>query len=127
MKIANADKLKKHFESVVDVKLFTVPNILTIIDTFSVEVQEGDKYTFRQEDDKQIIITNLSEQERQRDVSQKTGEWLYPYADHVVHGRRVGKSTKECSVCGMQFENNLPWDAKYCPNCGSLNVGGAEP
>ena len=35
MKIANADKLKKHFESVVDVHLFTVPTILTIIDTFS--------------------------------------------------------------------------------------------
>ena len=37
MKIANADKLKKHFESVVDVHLFTVPTILTIIDTFSSE------------------------------------------------------------------------------------------
>lgn len=35
MKIANADKLKKHFESVVDVHLFTVPTIQTIIDTFS--------------------------------------------------------------------------------------------
>ena len=42
MKIANADKLKKHFENVVDVKLFTVPNILTIIDTFSSEVDEHD-------------------------------------------------------------------------------------
>lgn len=41
MKIANADKLKKHFESVVDVHLFTVPTILTIIDTFSSEVPEG--------------------------------------------------------------------------------------
>lgn len=42
MKIANADKLKKHFESVVDVHLFTVPTILTIIDTFSSEVDEND-------------------------------------------------------------------------------------
>lgn len=42
MKIANADKLKQHFENVVDVKLFTVPNILTIIDTFSSEVDEND-------------------------------------------------------------------------------------
>ena len=42
MKIANADKLKKHFENVVDVKLFTVANILTIIDTFSSEVNEED-------------------------------------------------------------------------------------
>ena len=42
MKIANADKLKKHFENVVDVKLFTVPNILTIINTFSSEVDDND-------------------------------------------------------------------------------------
>ena len=42
MKIANADKLKKHFENVVDVKLFTVPEICTIIDTFSSEVDEND-------------------------------------------------------------------------------------
>lgn len=42
MKIANADKLIHHFENVVDVKLFTVPNILTIIDTFSSEIDEND-------------------------------------------------------------------------------------
>ena len=40
MKIANADKLKHHFEHVVMVKLFTVPEILTIIDTFSEEIPE---------------------------------------------------------------------------------------
>ena len=42
MRIANADKLKDHFEHVVMVKLFTVPEILTIIDTFSSEVDEND-------------------------------------------------------------------------------------
>ena len=41
MKIANADKLKYHFEHVVMVKNFTVPEILTIIDTFSEEISEG--------------------------------------------------------------------------------------
>lgn len=41
MKIANADKLKYHFEHVVMVKNFTVPEILTIIDTFSEEIPEG--------------------------------------------------------------------------------------
>ena len=41
MRIANADKLKEHFEHVVMVKLFTVPEITTIIDTFSSEVPEG--------------------------------------------------------------------------------------
>ena len=40
MKIADADRLKKHFENVVDVKLFTVHNILTIIETFSIEIPE---------------------------------------------------------------------------------------
>lgn len=43
MKIANADKLKEHFEHVVMVKNFTVPEILTIIDTFSVEINEDSK------------------------------------------------------------------------------------
>ena len=41
MKIANADKLKQHFENVVDVKLFTVPEICTIINTFSTEVPDN--------------------------------------------------------------------------------------
>lgn len=40
MKIVRADKLKHHFEHVVDVKLFTVPNILTIIETFTEEVPD---------------------------------------------------------------------------------------
>lgn len=40
MKIANADKLIHHFENVVDVKLFTPAQICTIIDTFSVEINE---------------------------------------------------------------------------------------
>ena len=43
MRIANADKLKEHFEHVVMVKNFTVPEILTIIDTFSVEINEDSK------------------------------------------------------------------------------------
>lgn len=42
MKIANADKLKKHFENVVDVKLFTAAEICTIIDSFSIEVPDSD-------------------------------------------------------------------------------------
>lgn len=38
MKIVRADKLKHHFENVVDVKLFTPAEICTIIDTFTEEV-----------------------------------------------------------------------------------------
>lgn len=45
MKIANADKLIHHFETVVDVKLFTVPEIVTIIKTFSIEVPEDKAIT----------------------------------------------------------------------------------
>ena len=41
MKITNADKLIHHFENTVDVKLFTVPEIVTIIKSFSVEIPEG--------------------------------------------------------------------------------------
>ena len=41
MLITNGDRLKHHFENVVDVKLFTVPQILTIIDSFSMEIPEG--------------------------------------------------------------------------------------
>ena len=41
MKIANAEKLKEHFENVVDVHLSTVPEILTIIETFTREIPDG--------------------------------------------------------------------------------------
>lgn len=39
MKIANADKLIHHFEHTVMVKTFTVPEIVTIIESFSVETK----------------------------------------------------------------------------------------
>ena len=41
MKIANTDRLIHHFESCVDVKLFTIPEIVTIVKSFSVEIPEG--------------------------------------------------------------------------------------
>lgn len=40
MRVCNAETLKKHFENLVDVKLFTPANIITIIDTFSVEIPD---------------------------------------------------------------------------------------
>lgn len=63
MKIANADKLKHHFEHVVMVKHFTVPEILTIINTFSVEIPEGHELIFHQEGN-EIIITDLNEKRK---------------------------------------------------------------
>ena len=41
MKIVNYEKMKKHFENVVDVKLFTVPNILTIMETFTEDLPDA--------------------------------------------------------------------------------------
>lgn len=45
------------------------------------------------------------------------GEWLYPYYD---------KRYKKCSECGKEFSVNLPWNAKYCPNCGANNERRSE-
>lgn len=64
MKIVNADKLIKHFENVVDVHLFTVPNILTIIDTFSVEVPDGTKIISANELNENIQKSYLTQGEK---------------------------------------------------------------
>lgn len=57
-------------------------------------------------------------------IANPKGEWIYPYADIKIGGRRVGKRDKECSVCHRQFSNNLPWDANFCPYCGADMRGG---
>ena len=49
------------------------------------------------------------------------GKWIYPYYDTIIGKKRVGKSIKQCSVCDAYFCNNIPWDAKFCPLCGSYN------
>ena len=41
MKIVNYEKMKRHFENVIDVKLFTVPNILTIMETFTEDLPDA--------------------------------------------------------------------------------------
>ena len=54
--------------------------------------------------------------------------WLFPY-EHVMlidskgNQRSIGRRVRQCPCCYMTFENNLPWDAKYCPNCGNRNGG----
>ena len=63
MRIANADKLKQHFENVVDVKLFTPAQICTIIDRFSGEIPEGQELVFNRDGD-EIYITNLDEKRK---------------------------------------------------------------
>lgn len=54
--------------------------------------------------------------------------WLFPYEDDYVickngNKRPIGKRVKQCPCCNMLYDNNLPWNAKYCPNCGSRNGG----
>ena len=74
MRIANADKLKDHFEHVVMVKNFTVPEILTIIDTFSAEVTEGRKYVFSYDYDGTPIITDLDAKRKLEELCGIAGE-----------------------------------------------------
>ena len=97
MKIANADKLKQHFENVVDVKLFTVPNILTIIDTFSSEVKDGDVISFSQDEKGDIIC-------------------------HDITKEYIAIPCSKCHRPVPYFES-----FSHCPFCGSLLVGGTEP
>lgn len=59
MKITNGDKLIHHFENVVDVKLFTVPEIVQIIETFSLEIPEGTKMILPRGEAKDVVYTNL--------------------------------------------------------------------
>lgn len=59
MKIANSDRLIHHFESCVDVKLFTIPEIVTIIKSFSVEIPEGTELIMPREKAQDMIFDNL--------------------------------------------------------------------
>lgn len=59
MKIANADKLIHHFESCVDVKLFTVPEIVTIIRNFSMEIPEGAMLVMPEKKAREMTLDNL--------------------------------------------------------------------
>lgn len=60
MLIANANRMIHHFETVVDVKLFTPAEIITIIETCSCEIPAGDKLVFSLEGE-DIIITNITQ------------------------------------------------------------------
>lgn len=64
MKIANADRLIHHFETVVDVHLFTVPEIITIIERFSSVIPSDRELVFSQEENKDIIITDLDQKRK---------------------------------------------------------------
>ena len=60
MKIADTDRLIHHFESCVDVKLFTVPEIVTIVKSFSVEIpEETDIIMMPRKKYQDVILDNL--------------------------------------------------------------------
>lgn len=60
MKIANTDRLIHHFESCVDVKLFTIPEIVTIVKSFSVEIpEETDIIMMPRKKYQDVILDNL--------------------------------------------------------------------
>ena len=59
MLITNGDRLKHHFENVVDVKLFTVPQILTLIDSFSMEIPEGAMLVMPEKKAREITLDEL--------------------------------------------------------------------
>ena len=56
----------------------------------------------------------------EKDINDK---WLYPHMDKVIGKVRIGKRHKQCPECKYIFDNNLPWDAIFCPYCGSKNRG----
>lgn len=61
MKICSSEALKKHFENLVDVKLFTAAQICTIIDTFSVTIPEGTKLVMTRSEGRKMVKENLEE------------------------------------------------------------------
>ncbi len=60
MKIANADKLIHHFENTVDVKLFTVPEIVTIIDSFSMDIPDNATLVMPRHMGQQMVYDNMA-------------------------------------------------------------------
>ena len=109
MKFINADELKKAISNspLID---FTDDDIFKLIDNApTVEIPNYGG---------QVVPDTL---QGWRYEERPHGEWIYPYHDTIIGKKRVGKSIKQCSVCDAYFCNNIPWDAKYCPICGSYN------
>ena len=59
MLITNGDRLKHHFENVVDVKHFTPEEICTIIDTFSIDIPEDAKLVMPRHLGRQMVCDNI--------------------------------------------------------------------
>ena len=123
MKIANADKLKQHFENVVDVKLFTPAQICTIIDTFSTEVKEGDVIAYSQDKKGNILCHNITEELKQQNLLRERAQWINPTTSAVIVNKEYFSN---CSRCGHIVDE----ETRYCSSCGAMmlkSIGGAEP
>lgn len=101
MKIANADKLKEHFEHVVMVKLFTVPEILTIIDRFSMNMAITDDERLLSLNEEYVIVPSLEE-----------GKW------------EEGTQGYYCSKC--DYYDQSYFEHTFCPNCGAWMTNSSE-
>ena len=127
MKIANADKLKKHFENVVDVHLFTVPTIQTIIDTFSSEVPELTGWI-------PISFRELTDEERKELDPAIRFKWTCPLPDDmedVLITTRYGSvqiATFEITDEGSFFDEMDEDDVlAWMPLPKPYSVGGTKP
>ena len=107
MRIINADELKKAISNspLID---FTDDDIFELIDNLPTV-------------DKTDVISYIDGLIDGAEAVRTHGKWIYPYHDTIIGKKRVGKSIKQCSECEAYFCNNIPWDAKYCPICGSYN------
>ena len=127
MRLIDADALKKAFEDTVCIEPMPYAFVKQIIDNApTVELDEG---VIQKVLNKRCMTAVANEYlialhgngTRQLDKSYSVpdkGIWLYPNANKVIGKRRIGRSEKVCSKCGTHFTNNIPWDAKYCPECG---------
>lgn len=127
MKIANADKLKKHFESVVDVHLFTVPTILTIIDTFSSEAPDPTGWI-------PISFRELTDEERKELDPAIRFKWTCPLPEDmedVLITTRYGSvqiGTFEVTDEGSFFDEMDEDDViAWMPLPKPYSVGGTKP
>lgn len=139
MRIADADGLIKHFENVVDVKLFTPAQIITIIDTFSSEVDENDLISRKEmlEKFRSDCCGECDSCPRQTEAfsCELLEEAPAVFENEALTSRWIASSSGflRCENCRAEFvysyvANNSPDYPKYCPECGiKMRIGGAEP
>lgn len=99
MKIANADKLIHHFENVVDVKLFTVPEIVTIINSFSLDIPDGAQIVMPRHLGQQMVYDNMAKimNINKPGVTQKVGgdNWLSEVIESTLSEEQISEVNED--------------------------------